>query len=150
MRPSVCFAAVPLPAVGSAERAQFYKRLVWLTHTLQAPLICYFYPDRLVRAGNDVGTADVKAQADMQDGVLLDQLDAEPVKRALLHPEPWLQGENHTAVGIYILMLCRWTRNFNSQPARDPAYLGSYLQRVLARTAVVKAFEAEGLAQPWV
>ena len=32
------------PALGSAERAHFYKWLVWLTNTLQAALIPYFYP----------------------------------------------------------------------------------------------------------
>ena len=34
------------PAVGTPERAQFYKWLVWLTNTLQAALIVYFYPER--------------------------------------------------------------------------------------------------------
>jgi len=53
-------------------------------------------------------------------------------------------------VDIYTLTLCRWTRNFASKPARDRAHLGAYLKRALARPAVIKAFEAEGLAQPWV
>ena len=138
------------PAVGTAERAHFYKWLMWLTNTLQATLIIYFYPERLVSAGNDSGTLQVKAQAEIKVGVLLDQLDAELAKQALLHPEPWLVGANYSAVDIYTLMLCRWTRNFESKPARDRAYLGPYLQRVLLRPAVVKAFEAEELVRPWI
>jgi glutathione S-transferase len=47
-------------------------------------------------------------------------------------------------------MLCRWTRNFASRPARSRDHLGPYLQRVLARPAVVRAFLAEELALPWV
>ena len=34
------------PAVGTVERAHFYKWLVWLTNTLQSALIVYFYPQR--------------------------------------------------------------------------------------------------------
>jgi glutathione S-transferase len=138
------------PAVGTAERAHFYKWLMWLTNTLQATLITYFYPERLVYAGNAAGAAQVKAQAEIKVGVLLDQLDAELAKQALLHPQPWLLGANYSAVDIYTLMICRWTRNFESKPARDRAHLGSYLQRILVRPAVVRAFEAEALAQPWV
>ncbi|MBC7720180.1 MAG: glutathione S-transferase family protein [Chitinophagaceae bacterium] len=138
------------PRVGTAARAHFYKWLMWLTNTLQATLITYFYPERWVNVGNDAGAAQVKAQAEIKVGVLLDQLDAELARQALLHPEPWLLGASYSVVDIYALMLCRWTRNFASNPARDRTHLGPYLQRVLARPAVFQAFEAEELAQPWV
>ena len=138
------------PAVGTPERAHFYKWLMWLTNTLQATLITYFYPERWVNVGNDAGATQVKAQAEIKVGVLLDQLDAELARQALLHTEPWLLGANYSAVDIYTLMLCRWTRNFTSNPARDRAHLGPYLQRMLIRPAVVKAFDVEELVQPWV
>ena len=138
------------PAVGTAKRAHFYKWLMWLTNTLQATLIIYFYPERLVNAGKDSGVSQVKAQAEIKVGVLLDQLDAELATQGQTHTMPWLLGVSYSAVDIYTLMLCRWTRNFESKPARARAHLGPYLQRVLARPAVVKAFEAEQLALPWV
>jgi len=138
------------PAVGTVERAHFYKWLMWLTNTLQATLITYFYPERWVSAGNDAGVAQVKAQAEIKVGLLLDQLDAELARQGQTHTAPWLLGASYSAVDIYALMLCRWTRNFASTPARDKAHLGPYLQRLLARPAVVSAFEVEGLAQPWV
>ena len=138
------------PNVGSAERAHFYKWLMWLTNTLQATLIAYFYPERWVKAGNAFGARQVKAQAESKVGLMLAQLDAELAKQALLRPSPWLLGANYSAVDMYALMLCRWTRNFDSKPARERAHLGPYLQRVLARPAVAKAFEVEELAQPWV
>ena len=61
------------------------------------------------------------------------------------------EGRDYTALDAYALMLCRWTRNF-ALPARTRTrtQLGPYLERVLARPAVVRVFEAEGLAQPWV
>src|SRR5258706_15496109 len=46
------------PAVGTSERAHFYKWLVWLTNTLQAALIVYFYPERW--ADTDEAIAQVK------------------------------------------------------------------------------------------
>ena len=70
-------AAGLVPALGSAERAQFYKWLMWLTNTLQASLIVYFYPERLVDDGNAAGAAEVRAHAEKKVGVLLDMLDAE-------------------------------------------------------------------------
>ena len=138
------------PAVGTAERAHFYKWLMWLTNTLQATLIAYFYPGRWVNVGNNSGIEQVKDQAETKVGLLLDQLDAALAIQAQTHTAPWLLGANYSAVDIYTLMLCRWTRSFESTPARARPHLGPYLQRVLARPAVVKAFDVEELAQPWV
>jgi glutathione S-transferase len=46
-------------------------------------------------------------------------------------------------------MLCRWTRGF-ARPARSLPHLGPYLQRMLKRPAIGRAFEAERLPLPWV
>ena len=137
--------AALVPPLGSAERAHFYKWLIWLTNTLQATLIVYFYPERWMNADNPAGAAELKTHAESKVRVLIDQLDTELAR----HGGPWLLGEHYTALDAYALMLCRWTRNFG-QPARTRPQLGPYLQRVLARPAVIRAFEAEGLAAPWV
>lgn len=138
------------PAVGSTERAHFYKWLIWLTNTVQSTLIIYFYTDRWMNPGNDAGVAELKSHAEAKVGLMLDQLDAELARLGKTHDQPWLLGATYSAVDIYALTLCRWTRNFASQPARDRAHLGPYLKRALARPAVIKAFNEEGLAQPWV
>ena len=138
------------PTIGTSARAHFYKWLMWLTNTLQATLIAYFYPERWVNAGNVLGATQVKAHAEIKAGLLLDQLDAELAKQTQMYPAPWLLGAEYCVVDIYTLMLCRWTRNFESKPAKDRPYLGPYLQRIMNRPAVAAAFEAEGLAQPWV
>ena len=39
-----------LPAIGTAERAQAYKWLMWMTNTVQPALMVYFYPRALVEA----------------------------------------------------------------------------------------------------
>lgn len=132
------------PPLGSAERAHFYKWLMWLTNTLQATLLACFYPERWVAEGNAAGAAEVKQRAEARIGALLDQLEAE-----LARGGPWLLGAHWSAADAYALMLCRWTRNFD-RPAREYPHLGPYLQRLLARPAVQQMFEAEGLQAPLV
>lgn len=134
------------PAVGTPERAQFYKWLVWMTNTLQARLIHYFYPDRLVAPGNDEGARQVKAVAEARIVEMLQQLD----DQLAAHGQPWLLGDRYSAVDPYGLMLCRWTRGFDSRPARHFAHIGPWLQRMLARPAVQQAVQAEQLPQPLV
>ena len=133
------------PSLGIPERAHFYKWLMWLTNTLQPALMIYFYPERWMNASNPAGAAELKTHAEARVRVLLDLLDRELAR----HGGQWLLGDAYTAVDAYTLMLCRWTRNFG-QPARTRAQLGPYLQRVLARPAVVRAFDAEELSAPWV
>ena len=132
--------------MGTPARAHFYKWLVWLTNTLQASLVIYFYPQRWMNEGNLAGAAELKAQAEIKVGGLLDQLDAELAR----HGGPWFLGAEYSALDAYALMLCRWTRNFAAPPARARPHLAPWLQRVLARPAVLRVFQTEQLAQPWV
>jgi glutathione S-transferase len=131
------------PALGTPKRAHFYKWLMWLTNTLQATLIVYFYPERW--ASTPGAVAEVKQTAEAKVGTLIDQLDTELAR----HGQPWLLGDTYTAVDAYALMLCRWTRNFK-RPARTLPHLAPYLQRGLARPAIQRVFEQQALPQPWV
>lgn len=133
------------PAVGTAERAQFYKWLVWLSATLQSMMPHYFYADRMVAPGNADGTAQVKAAAEARIASLIDQLEAEFAR----HGGPWLMGERYSALDPYLFMLCRWTRGMQ-RPARTLPHLGAFLKRMLARPAVRATIAAEKLPEPWV
>lgn len=134
------------PPLGTAARAHFYKWLMWLTNTLQATLISYFYPERSVLPGNIAGAAEVKAQAEARIGAMLDQLDAELAR----HGGPWFAGAPYSALDAYVFTLCRWTRNFSSPAARTRPQLGPYLQRMLDRPALERVLAAEGLVPPFV
>ena len=131
------------PALGTPQRAHFYKWLAWLSNTLQAAHVIYWYPERW--ADDDAGAMRIRARAEAKIGTMLDQLDAELER----HGGPWLLGEGYGAVDPYAMMLCRWTRGF-ARPARALPHLGPYLQRMLERPAVRRVFEREGLPQPWV
>lgn len=138
-----------LPPLGSADRAQACKWLVWMTNTLQARLMHYFYPERLVDTGNADGAAQVRAHAQADIGGMLDQIEAQLAG----HGQPWLLGDDHGVADAYGWMLCRWTRGFEgaaSPPARTRPAIKAWLQRVTDRPAVQRVLIDEGLAPPWV
>ena len=131
------------PGPRTPERAHFYKWLVWMTNTLQATLLIWHYSERWADSADAV--AQVKARAEEKIGGMLDQLDAELGR----HGKAWLLGDRFSALDPYALMLGRWTRAFG-RPARGLPRLGPYMQRVLARPAVRKVFEREGIMAPLV
>ena len=137
------------PALGTPQRAHFYKWLVWMSNSLQASLIAYFYPERWVDEGNEAGANQVREHAQARIGALLGQLDSQLAS----HGQPWLLGSTYSALDPYAFVLCRWTRGFKgtaAKPAREGPWVGPYLQRMLARPAVQRVLADEGLAQPWV
>ena len=130
------------PPPATPQQAHFTKWLVWLTNTLQATLLVYFYPERW--ADDAAAIAQVKARAEAKVGAMLDLLDAE-----LARGGPWLGGAEFSAIDLYALVLCRWTRGF-ARPARSLPHLAPWLARVLERPAVQRAFATEGIAPPFV
>jgi glutathione S-transferase len=133
------------PAAGTPERSHFHQWLAWLTNTLQATLMVYFYPERWVKEGNAEGAAEVRARAQERVQPLLDQLDALVARSG----GPWLLGGDYSALDPYAFTMCRWTRNFPEGKARERAHLGPYLQRMSERPAVQRVFAAEGLSAPF-
>lgn len=134
-----------IPPLGTTARAEFYKWLAWLTNTLQATLMVYFYPERWVKEGNAEGAAEVKAQAQAKVAGMLDQLDA----LVAAHGGPWIFGTQYNGLDAYVFTLCRWTRNFSQGRARERAHLGPYLQRMSERPAVQRVFAAEEISAPF-
>jgi len=135
-------AAALAPALGSDERAQFYKWLVYLTNTVQAELLLYFYPERL--AGDAAAAGQIKTHAERRIGDMLDLVEAALAAGA----GPYLLGARYCAADAYLLMLCRWTRGMH-HPARNRAHLGRLLDTVMARAATQRAFAAEGIDAPF-
>lgn len=132
------------PPLGTAQRAQLYKWLMWLTNTLQATLMHYFYGDRWVDSGNTEGARQVKAHAQQRVVQCLQQLDTH-----LAHVGgPWMLDNAYSLLDPYVWLLCRWTRGFDASPARSFAHIAPFLQRCLARPAVQRVVAAEQLAEP--
>lgn len=136
-------AAELMPPPGTVERAHAYKWLAWLTNTLQATLIVYFYPERW--ADDESAIAQVKAHAEAKIDAMLDQLGAGFAG----HAGQWLLGDAFSILDPYAFVLCRWTRGFG-KPARDRAVLQPWLERMQARPALQRALAREKLKPPVV
>lgn len=135
------------PATGTPERAHFYKWMAWMTNTLQATLMVFFYPERWAPQGDAQAQAAVKSVAERRVAPLLAQLDAQLAS----HGQPWLLGAGYSAADAYAFTLCRWTRNFaQEKPARTYPQLAPYLQRMLDRAAVRRVFAVEEIQPPFV
>lgn len=130
------------PAVGTVARAHFYKWLIYLTNTVQAELLLYFYPERMC---DDPGeAARLKVRAEERVAQMFDHIEAS----LLEHGAPFLLGQHYSAVDPYLFMLARWTR-LMTRPARSRPALGSYLARLAERPAVQRAFAAEAISAPF-
>jgi len=132
------------PAVGTAERAEFYKWLLWLSNAVQQMMPHYFYSDRMVDEGDARAAAQVKAHAEAKIAAAMDQVDAR-----LAATGAWVGGSRFSALDPYTFMLCRWTRGMQ-RPARKLPHVGPFLARMLERPATQAVLAAEGLAAPWV
>ena len=128
-----------VPDIGTPERAQCYQWMVWLSNTLQATLVQYFYAERYVDAA---GMADFRARTEARIDPMLDQLEAQLQSSA----GPWLLGADYSAADCMAFVLCCWTRNF-ARPANSLPALGAYLARMRQRPAVQRAAATERLPE---
>ena len=129
------------PAVGTKERSLFYRWLAHLSCSVQPEMRPYFYPEQHVEDPAHAG--DVKRTAERRLGEMFARIDAQ------LGAGPFLLGERYSAVDPYLLMLVRWGRGWK-QPPRELPNLGKHAERVLARPAIARTFEREGLKAPFV
>jgi glutathione S-transferase len=127
----------------TAERAACYRWLIYMTNTLQAELMHYFYPDRLGGLGGENAEL-IKTNATARIMMMLDILEAEFVR----HGGTFLLGARYTIADIFLFMMCRWTRNMPN-PARVRPHLNQFLKMMSERPAVIRAHEQESLAKPW-
>ena len=128
-----------LPAVGTPERAHVYQWMVWMSNTLQANLVLYFYAERYVPPD---GVLDFRARSEARIAPLLDQLEAQLQS----HGGPWLLGADYSAADCMAFVLCCWTRNM-ARPAKSLPALGAYIARMRERPAVQRVVLKEQLTE---
>lgn len=128
------------PAPGTAERAHFYRWLAYLTNTVQAGFMIFFYPERYT--ADPAAAPAVEAQAAAALGEMRDLLEGE-----LEAGGPYLLGERFSAADVYLFMLTRWGRRLEPRWWDGPA-LGAHFRRVFERPAAQRAWEQEGLDPP--
>ena len=129
------------PAVGTPERALFYRHIGYLSCTVQPEMRPYFYPEQHV--GDAAHATDVKETAERRLAEMFERIDAQ------LGDGPFVLGRRYSAADPYLLMLVRWTRAMK-RPARLLPNIARHAERVLAREAVRRTFEEERLSAPYI
>jgi glutathione S-transferase len=127
------------PPVGTPARADFYKWMIYLTNTVQADEMLYFYPERYA---DEAHRAALQATVVDRVSEMFGRIDG------VLAGRPYLLGDTFSAADVYLFMLSRWTRNMPRR-ARDLPHVGPFLARIMARPAVREAYAIEGLAEPY-
>jgi glutathione S-transferase len=146
-----------MPALGTNERAMFYKWLIWMTNTVQPAFTMYFYTDRFTTASDPAQISAIKSKTQLRIGEMFKQLDDQLAASG----GPWLLGETFSALDVYAFMLGRWSRGFvtmvdgatNTAKASDASawpHLAPFLQRMLQRDSVKRVVEKEGLKPPLI
>ena len=129
------------PAIGTGDRAQYYRWFAYLTNTLQAEILTLSYPERL--ADDEAGARIVRKHAAQRIAPMLDLIE-----RHVQEHGPWMLGARYSAVDPFLFVLCRWTRNMPS-PARARPHIKRLLDALIARPAAQRAHEQEELEPPF-
>jgi len=127
------------PAAGTPERAAFYRWLIHLTNTPQVEFRAWFYPNEHV--ADEAAAPSVKEAAGQRLNRMFDVISEQ------LGDKTWLLGDRFSAVDLFLFMLIRWGRGM-PRPPRSIPNLNALAERVLARPAVQKALEVEGITAP--
>jgi glutathione S-transferase len=128
-----------LPPVGSSERAEAYRWLVYLTNTVQATYLRWRYPERYT--ADPAGEAGIVACEAETLRLHFDRIDEQLAAR------PWLAGGERTVADLFLFMLTRWARS-QELPAWERPHLREHFLRVLERPGVARMVAEQGLELP--
>ena len=126
-----------IPKVGTPERSEAMRWLMFLTNTVQAAYMRFFYPARHTADPN--GSDAVVAAAVVELTALRDEIARQ------LGSGPFLLGDRFTIADIYLAMLSSWGTELEGAAGwwTVPA-LAAHYDAVLARPGCRKAIEDEG------
>ena len=118
------------------HQAMAVSTMAWLSNTVHAT---YGHIVRPARYVDDAASQEaVKTKAKSMYGEYLNEIDT------LLKGKKWAIGNHYTAVDGYLLVFYRWG-NRNGYPVKSLANYTALMDRVLARPAVKKVMEDEGI-----
>jgi glutathione S-transferase len=124
------------PALGTPERAQYYRWMFFCANTLQSAYRAWFYP---TEPAGELQVEAAKAQA-------RSKLEAawQQVADHLEAHGPHLLGDKRSAADFLLTMLMRWSRNM-PKPTDSWPVLHAYAQRMKALPSFKEVYAREGL-----
>ncbi len=127
-----------MPPLGSAERASAYQWLIFLTNSVQADIMLYFYKERFAKSEQAI--EEVRLTGIERVTTLMQRIDD-----TLSDGRAHLSGTPKTIVDDYLLMLGRWFVQMGQEEAlKSMAHLHALLCVLEDDVHVKAAYEAEG------
>ncbi|NMM00578.1 glutathione S-transferase family protein [Paraburkholderia sp. RP-4-7] len=126
------------PAPGTAERAAWLERMVYLANTLLPAMRDWFYADI---DGDPAGAEAVRALARRRIEEACDQLDAD-----LADGRDCLVGGKLSTADFLAVVLMRWTRNM-PRPALGWPHLARYIRGLRALPSFIELNARERLTE---
>ena len=129
--------AMLMPEVLGPQRALFYQWMIYLTNTLQAELMLFFYPQRYVSEPEN--TARFLDSLEQRIAEMLGYIDAQ------LEHSDFLLGEQVSVCDYFLFMLCVWADELKKPPLTY-TYLSKTLKKVAALAEVSGVCQDENLS----
>ncbi|CAE6729395.1 Glutathione S-transferase [Paraburkholderia aspalathi] len=126
------------PAPGSADRAAWLERMIYLANTLLPAMRDWFYADV---DGEPAGAEAVQALARRRIEEACDQLNAD-----LADGRDYLVGGKLSTVDFLAVVVMRWTRNM-PRPALGWPHLARYIRGLRALPSFIELNAREGLTE---
>ena len=126
------------PAPGSADRAAWLERMIYLANTLLPAMRDWFYADV---DGEPAGAEAVQALARRRIEEACDQLNAD-----LADGRDYLVGGKLSTVDFLAVVVMRWTRNV-PRPALGWPHLARYIRGLRALPSFIELNAREGLTE---
>lgn len=126
-----------IPLIGDKNRALFFQWMMYLTNTLQAELMVYFYPEK-----HTTDIQSIEAIGEAQENritEMLKLLDKE------LENKDFLVGDTISVCDYFLFMLAVWADEFKTPPLSFNN-LSRYLRNLSQRDAIIKVFKKEELS----
>jgi glutathione S-transferase len=125
-----------LPPPGSDARSHAFRWLTYLTNTVQATFMWFFYPERHV-GDDEAACRAVVAGTARQLDTMFHWIDSELAGRQ------YVLGE-FSGVDIYLHMLTRWGRNLPRKAWTLPN-LGAHYRLLSERPSVARMMQRQGI-----
>jgi glutathione S-transferase len=124
------------PAIGTPERAAYYRWMLFCAYTLMPAYRSWCYADE---PAGEARAGEVKARARQQIEAAWQQV-ADHLERS----GPYLLGADVSAVDFVLTMLMRWSRNM-PKPTDSWPVLHDFARRMKDRPAFAEVYRREGI-----
>ena len=130
-----------VPNIGDPDRAEFLQWIMYLTNSLQAELMVYFYPEKYI---TDENNEVILAAQEIRISEMWALIDRKLADKTLAGKE-FLVGDDMTICDHYLFMLAVWSDELKKPPLSFNN-LSCYLSNLAKRDEIIEVCHKENLS----